>query len=46
MHAQVPDGFLRDVDESFNDEDALAVEFAWIDGYRVVFHQVSHNCDS
>jgi hypothetical protein len=46
MGGNIQDGFLSDSDESFGDEDALAMEFAWIDNYRVVFHQVSHNCDS
>jgi predicted RNase H-like HicB family nuclease len=34
------------VDEGFSDDDALAVEFAWIDGYRVVFHQLPRNWDA
>jgi len=46
MQAQVPNGFLREGDEDFFDADALATEFGWIDGYRVVYHQLAHNWDA
>jgi hypothetical protein len=46
MQAQVPDGFLREGDEDFIDEDALATEFWWIEGYRVVYHQLPQNWDA
>ena len=46
MQAQVPGDFRREGDEDFVDADALATEFGWIDGYRVVFHQLPHNWDA
>jgi predicted RNase H-like HicB family nuclease len=46
MQAQVPEVFLRAGDEDFFEGDALATEFGWIDGYRVVYHQLPHNWDA
>ena len=46
MQAPVPDGFLREGEEDFFDADALATEFGWIDGYRIVYHQLPHNWDA
>ena len=46
MQAQVPDGFLREGDEDFVDGGALATEFGWINGYRVVYHRLPHNWDA
>ena len=46
MYAQVPEGFLCEGDEDFFDDDALSVDFGWIDGYRVVYHQLPHNWDA
>ena len=46
MQAQVPDGFLREGEEDLVDGDALATEFGWIDGYRIVYHRLPGNWDA
>jgi predicted RNase H-like HicB family nuclease len=38
-----PPGFLRPGDDDPFDTDALAVEFGWIDGYRIVYEQAPSN---
>ena len=43
MRVDVPEGFMRAGDEDLYDADALAVDFGWIDGFRVVYEQLPHN---
>jgi predicted RNase H-like HicB family nuclease len=43
MQARLPAGFAREGDEDFFDTDALALDFGWIDGIRVVYEQAPLN---
>ena len=46
MRLHVRDGFLARGAEDVPDIDALTTEFGWIDGYRVIYHQLAHNWDA
>jgi predicted RNase H-like HicB family nuclease len=46
VQAQLPDNFAREGDEDFFDADALATQFGWIDGYRIIYHQLPQNWDA